>query len=122
MEPINHFVRVDVVWSYNMIGGLKGIDDINMNVLNDVYSKAGAFLIARHQFHMSNNNVQYNGFLHAMHEHFDTYQVGAPYFLNYYEMLFRTISPALAQITNPITGCWPMTNSTGDIEGFVFSA
>lgn len=122
MEPINHYIRVDIVWSYNMIQGVVGVDEVNMLLLNDVYSKAGAFLIARHQFHMSGNNVQYNGLMHALREHLDRYEMGANYFLNFYEYLFRTISPCLAQITNPITACYPITNNSGDIEGFVFSA
>uniref|UniRef100_A0AB39CD20 Uncharacterized protein n=1 Tax=Pseudomonas phage RVTF4 TaxID=3236931 RepID=A0AB39CD20_9VIRU len=122
MNQVNHFVRVDIVWSFNMIGGMKGVDDVDMRVLNDVYSKAGAFLVARHSFHMSGNNIQYNGFLHALREHFDSYNMGSSYFINFYEALFRSISPALAQITTPITGCYPMTNATGDIEGFVFVA
>lgn len=120
MEYVNHFVRVDIAWSYNLIGGLKGIDEVNMQVVEDVFSKAGAFMVAKHQFHMSGDNVQFNGLMHAMREHFDRYQVQSNYFINYYESLFRIISPALAQIPSPIRQCHYICNATGDLEGFVF--
>lgn len=119
-QLVNHFVRVDEVWSYNMIGGLKGIDNINMAVLQDIFDKLAAFMTAKHQFHTSKNAQQYNGFMHVFREHFDTYEVGANYFMNYFEMLFRMISPALAQVPGQIRSCQTMVNDNCEVIGFVF--
>lgn len=117
---INHFVRVEPLWSYNMIGGLKEIISIDMNVLDDVYHKAGAYLMAKHNFHLSGDAVQYNHILHKLAEHMEAY-VSWKYFQYFYDNLFGIISPALGMIRHKITKCSVMVNNTGEVEGFVFA-
>ncbi|QBJ02642.1 hypothetical protein MZD04_gp114 [Pseudomonas phage Psa21] len=120
MPGINHFVRVEQVWSYNLIGGLKESMTMDVKSLNDIYGKTATYLLARHNFHLSNDNVQYNGFINQLREHMDQYSPGFNYFFHYFENLFRIISPALAQIQLPIIKCTTITTDLGDIEGFVF--
>lgn len=120
MLGINHFVRIDQVWSYNMIGSLKGVIDLNMHVVDDLFKSTAAYLLAKHNFHLTKDNLQYNGFLHKMREHLDGYEVGFDHFQYYFDNLFRIISPALAQIPARIIGSTTITNNTGEIEGFVF--
>lgn len=118
---INHFVRVDEVWSYNMIGGLKENIALDMHVISDIFSKVGAYLMARHNFHLTNDAVQYNGFIFELTNHMEQYQVGWSFFNYYFDNLLRLISPSLAQIQHSITKAYPMVTVNGDIEGFVFS-
>lgn len=117
---INHFVLVDQVWSYNMIGGLKETIPLDMHVIDNVYRKAGAYLVAKHNFHLTKDAQQYNGFMFELQEHMEQYAVGWTFFSYYYENLFRILSPSLAQIKHTITGVTPIQSATCDIEGFVF--
>jgi len=123
MQGINHFVRVEQAWSYNLIGSLKDLmsNDINMQLVDDIYKKTAAFLLARHQFYLTHNNLQYNAFINSLREHFESYSPGFNHFFYYLENLFRFISPALGQILSPIVSVTTITTDTGDIEGFVFS-
>jgi hypothetical protein len=121
MLGINHFVRIEQVWSYNMVGSLKELVSIDMHVINDLFTKVAAYLMARHNFHLTQNNQQYNWFMHQLRDHFDgRYSVPADHILYYYENIFRIISPALAQIPASIIKCTTITTDAGDIEGFVF--
>ncbi|WDS62327.1 hypothetical protein [Pseudomonas phage D6] len=120
MQGINHFIRVEQVWSYNLIGSLKESMNIDMRLVNDVYTKTAAFLLARHQFYISKDNLQYNAFINSLREHFECYTPGFNHFFYYLDNLFRIISPALAQIQSPIKSVTTITTDTGDIEGFVF--
>ena len=121
MNNINHFVRVDVVWSYNLIRNLEGIVPMDMHVLDNIYRTTAAYLMAKHAFHMSGDNIQYNGIMSAIQMDLEKYECGSRYFLGCYDALFRMISPALAQMVTPILGVTTITTDTGDIEGFVFA-
>lgn len=117
---INHFVRVDQAWSYNMIGGLKEHITIDMHVINDIYTKAASYLVARHNFFLTQNGQQFNQLINAMSEHMESFYVGWKYFQYYFNNLFLIISPALGQIRYPITKVTTIVTDAGEIEGFVF--
>lgn len=121
MLGINHFVRVEQVWSYNMVGSLKETMAIDMHVINDLFTKAAAYLMAKHNFFLIQDNQQYNGFMNQLREHLEgRYTVTPDHLIYYFENIFRIISPALAQITDRIVNCTTITTDQGDIEGFVF--
>lgn len=117
---INHFVLVDQVWSYNMMGGLKESGELEPHVILDIYQKVGAYLMAVHNFHLTKDATQYNGFMFQLQEHLEQYTVGWRFFAYYFENLFRIISPSLGNIKHPITGVTPIITDSKDIEGFVF--
>jgi hypothetical protein len=121
MPGINHFVRIEQVWSYNMVGSIKEIMSIDMHVINDLFTKTASYLMAKHNFFLYQDNQQYNGFLNELHEHIEGYYKVTPdHLIYYFDNLFRIISPALAQITERIVTCTTITTELGEIEGFVF--
>ncbi|MNB93922.1 hypothetical protein D3C87_1059500 [compost metagenome] len=121
MPGINHFIRVEQVWSYNMVGSIKETMDMDMHVINDLFTKTASYLMARHNFHLMQDNQQYNGFMNHLREHLEgRYNVTPDHLIFYFDNLFRIISPALAQITERIITCTTITTDLGEIEGFVF--
>jgi hypothetical protein len=121
MLGINHFIRIEQVWSYNMVGSLKETMAIDMHVINDLFTKAASYLMAKHNFYLVQDNQQYNGYMNQLREHLEGhYTVTPDHLIYYFENIFRIISPALAQITDRIVNCTTITTDQGDIEGFVF--
>lgn len=104
-----------------MVGSIKETMDMNMHVINDLFTKTASYLMAKHNFYLNQDNQQYNGYMHHLRDHLEGhYNLPPDHFIFYFENLFRIISPALAQIPERIINCTTITTDLGEIEGFVF--
>lgn len=116
---MNHFIRVDIVWSYNLMGGLS--EDIDHPLdhwhMDTVYQTFCRYIKAKHNFKLDYNAVKFNQEMESIKSSLPSiYYV--TYCLFYFDNLYAMLGASFSSI-NYITDIELGVTSLGDLEAIL---
>jgi hypothetical protein len=114
-------IPVDIVWSYNYIGGLEGTMDVNTAVLADLFGLAADYVRHWHNFQLSRDNIVWNLFAEHLNMRLVSYPCHPTYSISYFRMLYNSLRLGLTQVPSQIQSIQVVNNAQGDVEAFVLS-
>jgi hypothetical protein len=116
----NVFIRVDPVWTYNFLGGLKEALTLDYKNVSEIFSLVGSYLVARHNFHVTKDAVTYNAFYEAFTKYLHQFEIYPTYFIHSFDHLYRLLKGALDCMAKEAKTFTMINDIEGEITGIVF--
>lgn len=117
----NVYVGIDHVWSYNLINTVKGLFDIDHNVISHIYEQAMTYVRLQHNFIYTHDSNEFNQGYSSIIMELQRYPVPTGLFEHYYKMLYEAHRMTFNSLKGKISTIQPVCNDSGDIAGLIVS-
>lgn len=117
---MNVLITIDPVWSYNLIGGIKGFVDIDHNTQSHIFEMVGLYIKLQHNFVYTHLKDDFNTGYEYILMSLQRYPIDTSYFEHYFKNLYRTYQLSFNALKGIIKKVTIITNDHGDINAFIF--